>query len=377
MNNKNLIAVLIILAVVALVAYPRLFGKKESGIKFVTDKAGMHDIVSDITASGTLNPVTTIEVAATTGGTIKNIYADYNDKVSAGDPLAEIDTLPLENELKRSEADFAKARSELNLASSVLKTNKELYEKRLISREELENSQKNYSSANAAYEQYGVALDIAKANLENAAIRSPIDGVVLSRNLVKGERVLPNSKTLFVIAQDLSEMIIETNVNEADIGKVEKGQRSYFTVDAYPYVTFEGKVTQIINEPQVKNGVVTYVVLVSTGNSEGRLKPGMTAEVTIIVADRKDVLSVPTAAVRFIPPSNADIVEPPESNSLVVWVPADNGGIEALPVEIGDSDQNFTEIVSGLEQGQEVIVEAIPVNDPDTKSEYLPQPRRF
>jgi len=191
---------------------------------------------------------------------------------------------------------------------------------------------------------------------------------------------VPNSKPLFLISQDLSTMKIDTNVSEADIGKIQNGQKALFTVDAFPNQPFEGVVLQVRNEPITNNNVVTYNVVVSIDNKDSKLKPGMTAEVKIIVAERKDVKRVPTSALRFIPPSSANI----ESNSVDtniaphVWTHGNNGQIKVVLVKPGVEDGRYTEITEGdLKEGDEVIVEALIKNDSGNNSSYLPQPRRF
>jgi HlyD family secretion protein len=378
--NKKTIAALIIILILAVIIVPKILDTNSSNITYRTAEVDRNNVVSIITANGTVNPLTTIQVGAQISGTVDKIYADYNAVVKKGDPLAEIDQAPLKTELKRVEADYKKAEADFKIANSLYKANKELYEKRLIPKEEFDSSESKYSSSLAASEQSKVALEIAKANLSNTIIRSPIDGVVLSRNINAGETVTPASKPLFVISDDLSEMRIDTAVSEADIGKVKNGQKAYFKVDAYPNETFEGLVSQVRNEPIVSNNVVTYNVVVRTRNKDMKLKPGMTAEVKIVIADKKDVLRVPTAALRFIPPSSADIKNKPDelSDKSYVWIPLSGGLIEAMPVKLGVSDDTYTEIMDGdLNEGQKVIVEAVLGGKSDKSSSYLPQQRRF
>lgn len=378
--NKKIIAAVAILLIIGIFAVPWFLSGGSSEARYKTIVAERGDIISLITATGTINPLTTIEVGTQVAGTIKNIYVDFNSEVKKGDPLAEIDTAPLRTELKRAEADNKKARADFNIADSLYKTNKELYEKRLISKEEFDDSQAKYSSAMAAYEQSKVALEIAESNLNNTVIRSPIDGIVLSMNINAGETVSLNSDPLFVVVQDLSNMKIDTRVSEADIGIVRKDQKASFRVDAYPGRTFEGMVSQVRNDPVINNNVVTYNVVILTGNKELQLKPGMTAEAKIVVADKKDVLRVPTAALRFIPPSSADIRDKPGdlAESSYVWITLGGGQISAVAVTAGVSDDTYTEITGGdLKEGQEVIVEALSGSKSDNGSSYLPQPRRF
>jgi HlyD family secretion protein len=378
-NSKRYIALLIII-IAAIFLVPRFFGESTSSIVYMTAKVDRNNITSQITSSGTINPLMTIEVGSQVSGYAKTIFVDYNSEVQKGDPLLEIDPSTLETELKRAQADKKKADADFNLTNSVYNTNKELYDKRLISKEEFDDSRAKYLSALASLEQSKAVIEITESNLNNTVVRSPIDGIVLSRSINTGENVVPNSKPLFLISQDLSTMKIDTNVSEADIGKIQNGQRALFTVDAFPNQAFEGVVLQVRNEPITNNNVVTYNVVVSIDNKDNKLKPGMTAEVKIILAERKDVKRVPTSALRFIPPSSANI----ESNSLDtnnsphVWTPGKNNQIKAVLVKLGAGDSRYTEITEGdLKEGDEVIVEALIKNDSGNNSSYLPQPRRF
>lgn len=378
--NKKTAAGLIVIVLLGIFVVPRFLGGNDPRITYRTAEADRDDVISLITATGTLNPLTTIGVGSQVQGTVSNINADFNSEVKKGDPLLEIDPAPLKIELKRAEAGMKKAEADFGIAGSLYKANKELYEKRLIPKEEFDDSQSKYSGALAAFDQSKVALEIARTNLDNTVVRSPIDGIVLSRSINAGESVTPGGKALFVISNDLTEMKIDTKVSEADIGKLVPDQKAYFKVDAYPGETFGGTVSQVRNEPIITNNVVTYNVVVATGNEDRKLKPGMTAEVKIVVADKNDVLRVPTAALRFIPPSSADIKDRPDelSDNSYVWITLRNGQIGALPVKTGVSDDIYTEILDGdLKEGQKVIVEAVAGSKSNGSSSYLPQPRRF
>jgi len=379
-NNKLAAAIIILILIAAIFVVPRFLDRGNEGISYVTEKVDRSNVTSYIEASGTINPLTTIEVGTLVSGTINTIQADYNTEVKKGDPLAEIDPTPLKTAVKSSEANYHKAQADLSIAESLYKTNKELYDKRLISKEEFDDSKSRYSSALAAYEQAKVELEVASTNLENATIRSPIDGIVLARNVTSGESVLANTKTLFTVTGHLQHMQIDSRVSESDIGKVRESQEALFNVDAYPGMTFRGKVEQVRNEPINENNVVTYNVVVLTDNKELKLKPGMTAEVKIVVADKENVLRVPTSAIRFTPPPAADIQGSPDykENSSYVWIPTRGGLIKPLPIETGVSDNRYTEIKSGdIKEGQEVIVEAFVNSGSNINSSYLPQPRRF
>jgi len=349
-------------------------------VVYMTAEVDRSNITSQISSSGTVNPLNTIEVGSQVSGFAKNILVDYNSEVKKGDPLLEIDPSRLETELKRAQSDKNKAAADYNLTSSVYNTNKELYEKRLISKEELDDSKSKYLAASAALEQSKATIEITEANLQNTTVRSPIDGIVLSRNVNTGENISPEGKPLFLISDELSKMKIDTYVSEADIGKIQKDQKAYFTVDAFPNETFEGSVSQIRNEPITNNNVVTYNVVVSIDNQDNKLKPGMTADVKIIVAEKMDVKRVPTSALRFIPPSSSlvntgdvDINTTPH-----VWVPSKNGYIKAVTVKPGVGDGRYTEITGGdIKEGDEIIVEALIKDDSGDSASYLPQPKRY
>ncbi len=380
LKNSKLYIGLLVIIVVAIFLVPRFFSDGGSSVVYMTAKVDRSTITSQITSSGTINPLRTIEIGSQVAGYAKNIFADYNAEVKKGDPLLEIDPSRLQTELKRAQADNKKAAADLNLTSSVYNTNKDLYEKRLISKEEFDDSKSKYLAASAALEQSKATIEITEANLNNTTIRSPIDGIVLSRNINTGENVTPNGKPLFLISQELSKMKIDTNVSEADIGKIGRDQKAFFTVDAFPNETFEGTVSQIRNEPITNNSVVTYNVVVSINNDGNKLKPGMTADVKVIVAEKADIKRVPTSALRFIPPSSAiiDTNNVDINTSPHVWIPSKNGQIKAVQVMPGIGDGRHTEITQGeINEGDEVIVEALIKEDSGNSASYLPQPKRF
>lgn len=380
LNNGKLYIALLVIIVVAIFLVPRFFSSDESSVVYVTAKVDKNNITSQITSSGTLNPITSIEVGSQVTGRAKEILVDYNSEVKKGDPLLEIDSSNMQTELRRAQADNKKAAADFNLTKSVYDTNKDLYEKRLISKEELDDSKSKYLASSAALEQSKATIEITESNLNNTTIRSPIDGIVLSRNINTGENVSPNGKALFTISQELSNMKIDTNVSEADIGKIKRGQKAYFTVDAFPNETFEGTVSQIRNDPITNNNVVTYNVVVDMNNPDNKLKPGMTADVKIVVAEKKGILRVPTSALRFIPPSSS-IIEANDVDINItphVWIPSSSGQVKAIEVKPGIGDGRYTEITNGnIKEGDEVIVEALIKDDSGNNASYLPQPKRF
>ncbi|MCI0454618.1 MAG: efflux RND transporter periplasmic adaptor subunit [Candidatus Dadabacteria bacterium] len=384
LNKKSAVILAILLVVILFLAY-QVFRNEEVSIAYQTAKIDKGDIASYITATGTLNPLSTIEIGSQVSGMIKNVFVDFNSAVKKGEPLAEIDPIPYLAELKQAQANLNKAQADAETARALQRANDELYKKRLISKEEYDDSKTKYTSATANLDQTKAALEIAKSNLDNTTIRSPIDGIVISRKVNIGQIVSSGqpSSPLFLIAEDLNKMKLDAHVSEADIGKARNDQEAEFTVDAYPNQTFEGKVRQVKNEPITTNNVVTYDVVILIDNEKLELKPGMTAEVKILVAQKKDVLRVPTAALRFIPPPSAQVDDKSlELNSgSVIWLSLKNGQLKAVSVNTGISDDTFTEILDGnIGEGEKVIVEASEKAGAGSEPLgpiVLPKPQRF
>jgi len=377
-NNKVLIATVLLVALVVLISFRYLKPGSNEAV-YITSKVDRNDITSYITTTGNLNPIKSIEVYSQVSGIINKLNVDFNSEVNAGDPLAELYKDLLKTEVESAQAQVRKTQADFDQAKTLFENDKSLYEKRLISKEEFDSSEKRYASTRAAFEQSQVLLKKAEFNLKNTVIRSPIDGVVLSRNVECGQVVSANGKPLFIVAQNMSQMKIDTNVSEKHIGKVKNGQKVNFTVDAYTNDVFEGVVSQIRNAPNITNNIVTYNVVVSVDNSDWKLKPGMTAEVNIVVADKKDVLRVPNAALRFVPPPSANISSRPDlnSNDSHVWLRPKSGELVSVSVKTGKSDDAYTEVLEGdLKEGQEVVVGFSSQNTSES-NQYLPQPGRF
>jgi HlyD family secretion protein len=369
--KKILIGGIIVIAI----AVPAilLFRSKGNEIKFRTEKIIRGDIEMSVTATGTVNPVTTVLVGTQVSGTIKNIYVDFNSPVKKGQLIARIDPALFEAQVNQARANLllAKANLEKAQATSVdakrtMERNKELLAKSLIAQSDFDTAETNYETADASVSaaksqviQSDAALSSAETNLYYTKIVSPVDGIVVSRNVDVGQTVAASfqTPTLFSIAQDLTKMQIDTNVAEADIGGVKVGQNVEFTVDAYPDTTFKGKVWQVRNAPIIVQNVVTYDVVIQVDNPELKLKPGMTANVSIIVSVSKDVLKIPNAALRFRPVEK--VKTEVQQKGSGVWI-LEQGEPKRIPVSTGISDGNYTELVSGnIKEGQEVIVESI------------------
>jgi len=374
--------ILVWVGVLAIVAGGLFFflRKGEKAPQYRTEKVTRGEVVSTVTASGTVNAVTTVLVGTQVSGTIKAIYADFNSKVKKGQLIAQIDPATFEAQVEQAKANLLSARANLAKSKSfaadakrTMERNKALLERNLIAQSDFDTAQTNYETAEAqvsvAQAQVGqaeAALKNARTNLGYTEIVSPVDGIVVSRNVDVGQTVAASfqTPTLFTIAQDLTKMQIDTNVDEADIGKVQKDQDVEFTVDAYPDLTFKGKVAQVRNAPISVQNVVTYDVVINVDNPELKLKPGMTANVSIIVNRKSGILKVPNASLRFRP-AEKESSQPGKKQAGLregragVYVVAD-GKAERIPITPGISDGNFTEVVGGdLKEGQEVIVEAV------------------
>ncbi len=401
--KKGLISIALLLIVIGVVSYYAI-SKRDSGPKFRTVKAIKGDISATVTATGTLSAVTTVTVGSQVSGTIKAIYVDYNSPVRQGQIIAQIDpeTFTAQVNQARANLNLAKAnlqKSEVALldAERNLARYKTLLEKELIARSEYDTAFTNFESAKAQVqaskaqvEQAKAALQVAEINLEHTKIVSPVNGVVVSRNVDVGQTVAASfqTPTLFSIAQDLTKMRVVSSVAEADIGMVKKGQPVEFTVDAHREHTFKGKVSEVRIAPITVQNVVTYEVIILVDNPEYKLKPGMTANVSIVVDSKEDVLKVPNAALRFKMPETliqgAGQKKGPEggrqrvAGTSAVWL-LENGIPKRVPLKIGISDGQFTEVVSGdIKEGDELIVEHL--SKKGTKGQQKPQqsgPRLF
>lgn len=362
---------------IALIAVGFYFAKGTNGEeqKFTTANVDRGDIRATVTATGTLNAVTTVLVGTQVSGTIKNIYVDFNSHVRKGQLLARIDPATFNQQVAQAKANVAAARANIEKAEAdlldkrrALERSKTLFERRLIARSDLDTAETNELTSAAQLKvvqaqlgQSTAALNVALTNLQYTDILSPIDGMVISRNVDVGQTVAASfqTPTLFTIAQDLSKMQINVSVDEADIGKIHAGQQVEFTVDAYPDDMLQGKVSVIRNAPITVQNVVTYDVVVLVDNPEMILKPGMTANVLIITAVRNNVLEVPNAALRYRPADKSLVGENTYSGKgPAVWTLAGNRQ-ERVDVTIGISDGINTEITSGaLKEGDSVILAA-------------------
>ncbi|MBO4564558.1 MAG: efflux RND transporter periplasmic adaptor subunit [Bacteroidaceae bacterium] len=371
-------------ALIALAGTMLVSCSKSAKVTYTMATVEKHDLSTSITATGTIEPVTQVEVGTQVSGIIDRIYVDYNSEVHKGQVIAELDKTNLLSELASAKSNLANYQSNLNYQTSNFNRYKQLFEKGLVSANEYENARLSYEQATQQVAMQQMSVQKAQTNLGYATITSPIDGIVLSREVEEGQTVASamTTPTLFIIAQDLTNMRVIANIDEADIGGVKEGQRVSFTVDTYPDDTFEGAVTQVRQQATTESNVVTYEVVISAPNESLKLKPGLTANVTIFTMEMHDILSVPSKALRFAP--NELLLQDDETiedceGMMKVWVREGNV-FKAIPVQAGRTNGIYTEIVSGVKEGQEVITEFVmPEEEVEetttTSNPFMPGPR--
>ena len=334
-------------------------GKKEEKVSFETAKVEKKSIHTSITATGTIEPVTSVTVGTQVSGIVAKLYVDYNSIVKKGQVIAELDKTNLISELNTAKANLASSQSTATYQQANYNRYKTLYGKGLVSADEFENAQLSYQKAREDVNAKRESVRKAETNLGYATITSPIDGVVLSKSVEEGQTVAAsfNTPELFKIAQDLTDMRVIADIDEADIGGVKEGQRVSFTVDAFPDDHFEGRVTQVRQQATTESNVVTYEVVISAPNEDLKLMPGLTASVTIFTMEKNDVLVVPSKALRFMP--NEAFLEKEQTIADVkadhkLWTMEGNT-FKAHKVEIGTSNGVVTEITGGIAAGTEVL----------------------
>ncbi|MEI7475395.1 MAG: efflux RND transporter periplasmic adaptor subunit [bacterium] len=367
--KKIIIGVVLILGALATFF---ILTNSDKGPKFKTESIIKGDIVETVTASGTVNPVISTSVGTQTSGVIKSIYVDFNSPVRKGQLLAQIDPAIVETQVEQSRANLYNAQANLQKAQSIMvndqKTynrNKSLYEKNFIAKSDVDLAESNYkankalvASSQAQISQANAALKINQTLLKYTKIVSPVNGIVVSRNIEVGQTVAASfqTPTLFLVAQDLTKMQIDTNVAESDIGKVKVGQEVEYTLDGYSDTTFKGKVKQIRIAPITIQNVVTYDVVINADNKDFKLKPGMTANVSIITDKKKNMLLVPNSSLRFTPINDDDA---PKFKEQGIWI-LNGKKPKRIAVKTGISDGENTEIISNkVKEGQKVIVGTI------------------
>lgn len=386
MNKKKALVIAAVAAIATLAVWLLSGGKKEEKITFDTAAVAPANIMNSITATGTIEPVTSVTVGTQVSGIVSKLFVDYNSVVKKGQVIAELDKTNLMSQLNTAKTQLATAQSQFNYQTANYKRYKTLFEKGLVAADDFDNAKLSYTQAKEQVVSAKEEVQRAQTNLGYATITSPIDGVVLSKSVEEGQTVAASFSTpeLFTIAQDLTNMQVVADVDEADIGDVKEGERVTFTVDAYPDDTFEGKVKQVRQEATTTNNVVTYEVVISAPNADLKLKPGLTANVTIYTAERKGVLSVPSKALRFTPQKETvgkmKIVDVANAKNKV-WT-IEGNSIVAHKVNIGMTDGTNTQIVGGIAEGTKVITglnvmggeEKMPMETQGEKSPFAPGP---
>jgi HlyD family secretion protein len=370
---------------VAIVAWLMFGGKKEEKVTFETATVSKQSIQNTITATGTIEPVTSVTVGTQVSGIVSKLYVDYNSVVKKGQVIAELDKTNLMSELNTARANLSSAQSALNYQQDNYRRYKTLYDKGLVSADDYENARLSYLQAKEQVATSRENVNRAQTNLGYATITSPIDGIVLSKSVEEGQTVAAsfNTPELFTIAQDLTDMRVIANIDEADIGGVKDGQRVTFTVDAFPDDSFEGQVTQVRQQATTESNVVTYEVVISARNDDLKLKPGLTANVTIFTLEKNDVQAVPSRALRFTPNeallSEGQTIEDCEGDHKL-WT-LEGNVFKAHAVTIGTTNGMLTEITGGISAGTKVLTEFnISSGTPDTQGEqagnpFMPRPR--
>lgn len=386
---KKILIGIIILSVVLAVGGFALKNAKPK-MRFKTETIAKGNIVQSVTASGTINPEISISVGTQVSGTIKAIYADFNSPVKKGQLLAEIDPALFMGQVQQSQANVYAAQANLQKLQSTLNNDsktyaryKSLYSKNYIPKSDLDLAEATYNSskaqisaARAQISQAQAALGNNLTNLRYTKIISPVNGIVVSRSVDVGQTVAASfqTPTLFLVAKDLTKMQIDTSVAEADIGQVKVGQDVEYTLDGYPDMTFNGKVKQIRIAPTTVNNVVTYDVVINVDNKDMKLKPGMTANVSIITANKKDILTVPNSSLRFTLHRGDDA---PKFKKQGVWILGKKGP-RRVEIKTGISDGSYTEIISGkLHEGQKVITDSLSHEKGEKRQGMQRGPRMF
>ena len=382
-GNKKLWIAICAAVVVILILWLAIGGKKEEKVTFETEKVQMGDVHTTITATGTIEPVTSVTVGTQVSGIVAHLYVDYNSIVKKGQVIAELDKTNLTSELAAAKANLSSEQSNLDFQQANFNRYQTLYNKGLVSAHDYENARLTYFQAREKVASARQTVAKAQTNLGYATITSPIDGVVLNKAVEEGQTVASsfNTPELFVIAQDLTDMRVIADIDEADIGGVKEGQRVTFTVDAFPDDKFEGRVTQVRQEATTTSNVVTYEVVISAPNADLKLKPGLTANVTIYTMEKNNVMTVSSKALRFTPNpairTEDQKIEDCEGQHKL-WTKEGNT-FKAHKVEIGTTNGVVTEIVSGIKEGTEVLTE-FNVNNSGEEEEkqsnpFMPKPR--
>lgn len=405
MKKLKLILILLLLAAAGVAAYFIFFSENKNSVVVVSAQpAKMGSIANVVTATGTIEPIQQVEVGTQVSGEVKKVYVDYNSQVKAGQLIAELDKTNLKVSVSEAQISYEKALNELNYIKKNYERQKSLYADQLISEADFDEISYKYNNAKSSLTQSKASLDKAKTNLGYADIYSPVDGVVLSKSIEEGQTVAAsfNTPTLFTIAQDLTKMQVEADIDEADIGQIKVGQRVTFTVDAFQNDVFNGKVVQVRLDPKVTSNVVTYTVIIEADNPDLKLMPGLTATVSIYTLEISNVLTIPESALNYkidfellekyyaqngVKTERPEMLkdsasfkkrskgEKPDKRGNFVWVISDKK-LERKPVTIGESDEINYQVISGLSENDSVVTSLKSVTKKDlaqAKSPFMQQ----
>lgn len=380
--------IIIGIIIIALILSLIIVKQSKNKVKYETTKIGKNTIVQVVEASGTINPVTTVNIGSQVSGLIKEIYVDFNSQVKKGQLLAQIDTSLFEAQLQQATANIANAKANYQKILAIMENDKKtynryktLYSRNFIAKSEFDLAEATYFSdmaqldaAKAQISQAEASFKTASANMRYTKIISPVDGTVVSRAVDVGQTVAASfqTPTLFMVAQDLTNMQIETSVSEADIGKVKVGQEVNYTLDGYQDRVFHGRVTQVRISPTTVQNVVTYTVIVDVDNEEGLLIPGMTANVSIITSKKENIMTVPNSALKFTPITKGTVQRYKEQG---IWI-MENNRPKRINITAGVSDDVNTEIISKDLKGDETVIIGI-LNQRKSNKARGPRPRMF
>ena len=354
---KKIGIAIVVIAVLAVAAFLILRKSEKPQMKYKTAEIHRGSIVNTVTATGTIEPIVQVEVGTQVSGIINHIYVDYNSVVKKGEVIAELDKTTLEADLASSSATLQSNKTEYEYQEKNFLRIKGLHEKKMVSDTDYETAEYQYNKAKSSYEKSQSDITKARQNLEYATIYSPIDGVVIDRAVEEGQTVAAsfNTPTLFTIANDLRQMRVIADVDEADIGGVVEGQQATFTVDAFPEDVFKGSVTQVRLQPTTESNVVTYEVVVDAPNPDLKLKPGLTANLTIYTMQKDSVLLVPLKALRFQPENAPEpVADSANPRARVLWTQSPQG-LQPVNDTTGDNDGIFAEITGDIKEGDKVV----------------------
>ncbi|WP_313267362.1 efflux RND transporter periplasmic adaptor subunit [Epilithonimonas vandammei] len=380
---KNSIIVLVA-AIVVFFGYKYFTIEKKASIAFQTVKLSKQNVTTSVTATGTVEPVDQVDVGTQVSGIINHIYADYNSPVKKGQLLAELDKTNLQESVNNALAQYNASLNELNYYQQNYNRQNNMYKSGVISKADYEQAAYQVKNSQETVSQRKTALAQARTNLSYANIYAPIDGIILSREVEEGQTVAASmtTPTLFTIAKDITKMQVEADVDEADIGGVEVGQRVSFTVDAYPQEEFSGRVRQVRLSATTESNVVTYTVIIDADNPEQKLKPGLTATITIFTQELKDIDTVPASAIAFSPDTetlqkyyqqNQITAKIPEvktgkNKEKYIWIKNNDGSLSQKQITIGINDGINIQVVSGLSGNEQIVTSLDEQTEPVAKS---------